>query len=64
MSESKQLTVWHNCPYCPCMFLTSADLQKHLLAFKVTGVAPNAYDHKNRWKNELYKRDHSFLDDY
>jgi hypothetical protein len=54
-------TVWYKCEWCPCLFLTQHDLDLHLHSFRTTGVKPNEYDHKIRWKNELYKRDHEFI---
>ena len=63
MAEENGKTIWFNCPWCPCQFLTQKDLNKHLDASKTTGVKPNEYDHKVWWRNQLQKRDHEFLDD-
>jgi hypothetical protein len=54
--------VLYKCPWCPCFFLTSADLERHKQAFRTTGVQPNEYDHRVRWKGELYKRDHEYIE--
>ena len=50
------------CPWCPCIFLTLSDLEKHKQAFKITGKEPNEYDHRVFWKIELDKRDHEYID--
>ena len=49
-------TVWFKCLWCPNVFLTQHDLDKHLYAFRVTGVKPNEYDHKVVWMNLLHYR--------
>ena len=54
--KNKQ-TIWYPCRWCENMFLTEEDLQSHLKAFKITGQAPNEYDHKMKWKNMLEYRD-------
>lgn len=53
-------TVWYKCPLgCPCIFLTKADLEKHVHAkdFRILNKEPNQYDHTIQWKNILLYRD-------
>lgn len=59
--EKKAVTIWYNCPWCPCLFLTQKDLEKHLNASKICGKEPNQLDHKQWWQREMYKRDHEYL---
>lgn len=49
------------CPFCHCQFCNEADLQRHLDAFKITGYAPNRYDHTVFWKKLLADRDKEFI---
>jgi hypothetical protein len=53
--------VWYKCPFegCPCIFLTKADLDRHIQAkeFRILGKEPNQYDHIIQWKNILFYRD-------
>jgi hypothetical protein len=51
----------YSCLWCPCFFFSQVDLERHLLASKVTGVAPNMFDHKLWWKNQLLMRDREFV---
>ena len=55
--NNKIETVWFACPWCPCVFLNQKDLDRHLDAFRTTGVKPNQFDHKIRLKNILEYRD-------
>jgi hypothetical protein len=58
-SSRKQVgnNVMYVCPWCPNIFCCKDDLKTHLLSFKITGVKPNEYDHKVKWKNLLEYRD-------
>ena len=55
----------YQCPWCVNFFFTQYDLDRHLEAFRTTGVKPNEYDHKVKWtgmmeyrlKKEPYEND-------
>lgn len=56
MVEKNSEQVIYKCEWCPCIFFTKHDLDRHLEAFKITGKAPNQYDHKVVWKNAMEYR--------
>jgi hypothetical protein len=56
-NEKNGPTKWFKCAWCPNLFLTQSDLDRHLEAFRTTGVKPNEYDHKVKWNGLLHYRD-------
>lgn len=52
MSDEENLKQHRQCPFCPCIFLTQADLQKHLDC-----MGNNREEHL-----DLYRRTHGRIE--
>jgi hypothetical protein len=55
MAEEKNSNQHFKCPHCACIFLTQADLQKHMTVF-TEGKA----EHEDRYRRTHGRLEHGF----
>jgi uncharacterized C2H2 Zn-finger protein len=53
MVEEKEIKQGLKCPFCPCIFLTQADLQRHLDCF-----GSGKQDHEERYRKTHARIEH------